>query len=65
MRREVIEFTVNTDGSYALLAKEGFVGESCREKTMQLEMALAGSKTSDENTEDYYKGDDINIDLNL
>lgn len=67
MDREVIEFTVNKDGSYTMLAKEGFAGESCRDKTMQLEMALAGEKTSDKNTDDYYKDDgmEINIDLNL
>lgn len=67
MNKEVLEIKVNKDGSYTLLAKEGFAGESCRDKTMQLEMALAGNQTSTKNTDDYFKGDgmDINLDLGL
>ena len=49
-------------------AKEGFAGESCREKTKQLELMLGGEAVSTENTSAYYDSDgdnDINLNLNF
>lgn len=65
MKRQVIEFKIGKDGSYNLLAKEGFQGTSCREQTKDLEMVLNGEKVDDENTDDFYKGDDIDLNLNF
>lgn len=68
MNKQVVEIRIKPDGSYALEAKEGFTGESCREKTKQLELMLGGEATDTQNTSAYYEGDgdnDISLNLNL
>lgn len=68
MNKQVIEIRIKKDGSYTLEAKEGFAGESCREKTKQLELMLGGEAVSSENTSAYYDydgSDDMNLNLNL
>lgn len=68
MQKQVIEIRIKKDGSYTLQAKEGFAGESCREKTRNLELMLGGEAVATENTPAYYEdgGDnDINLNLNL
>ena len=66
MNKQVIEIRIKKDGSYTLQAKEGFAGESCREKTKQLELMLGGEAVSTENTSAYYDNDGDNaINLNL
>lgn len=68
MNKQVIEIRIKKDGSYTLEAKEGFAGESCRDKTKQLELMLGGEAVSSENTSAYYDydgSDDMNLNLNL
>lgn len=68
MQKQVIEIRIKKDGAYTLEAKEGFAGESCREKTRNLELMLGGEAVSSENTAAFYEDDgdnDINLNLNL
>lgn len=68
MNKQVIQIRIKKDGSYTLEAKEGFAGESCREKTKHLELMLGGEAVSSENTSAYYDydgSDDMNLNLNL
>lgn len=68
MQKQVIEIRIKKDGAYTLEAKEGFAGESCREKTRNLELMLGGEAVASENTAAYYEDDgdnDINLNLNL
>lgn len=68
MQKQVIEIRIKKDGAYTLQAKEGFAGESCREKTRNLELMLGGEAVDTINTPAYYEdgGDnDINLNLNL
>lgn len=68
MNKQVIQIRIKKDGSYTLEAKEGFAGESCRDKTKQLELMLGGEAVSTENTSAYYDNDDfddMNLNLNL
>lgn len=68
MNKQVIQIRIKKDGSYTLEAKEGFAGESCREKTKQLELMLGGEAVNTENTSAYYDNDgsdDMNLNLNL
>lgn len=68
MNKQVIQITIKKDGSYTLQAKEGFAGESCREKTKHLELMLGGEAVATENTAAYYDSDgdnDINLNLNF
>ena len=63
--KQVVQIVVKKDGSYTIQAKEGFSGQSCREKTRDLELLLGGELISTKNTKDYYGGDDNNTDINL
>lgn len=68
MNKQVIQITIKKDGSYTLEAKEGFAGESCREKTKHLELMLGGEAVATENTSAYYDSDgdnDVNLNLNF
>ena len=68
MQKQVIEIRIKKDGAYTLQAKEGFTGESCREKTRNLELMLGGEAVDTVNTPAYYEDDgdnDINLNLNL
>lgn len=62
--KQLVEITIKKDGSFAVQAKEGFSGETCRSQTRQLEMVLGGETTGTTNTKDYYDdGGDVNINL--
>lgn len=64
--KQLVEITIKNDGSFTFEAKEGFVGEGCRNQTKQLEMVLGGEATGTKNTPDYYGDDgDMNVNLNL
>lgn len=68
MNKQVVKITVKKDGSYSLEAMEGFAGQSCREKTKDLELVLGGEAVSTENKSTYYDNDgdnDINLNLNI
>lgn len=68
MNKQVVEIRIKADGSYVLEALEGFGGESCREKTKQLELMLGGEATKTENTSAFYDEDgdnDVSLSLNL
>jgi len=68
MNKQVVEIRIKKDGNYTLTALEGFSGESCREKTRNLELMLGGEAVDTVNTSAYYEdgGDnDINLNLNL
>lgn len=65
MQRQMVEITIEKDGSYSFQAKEGFTGVSCREQTKTLEMAIGGDISGSENTKDYYDNGGMNIDINL
>jgi hypothetical protein len=58
MKKEVVEIRINTTGGFTFKAKEGFSGESCIERTKDLELALGGKMVSQEKTKDYYRPDD-------
>lgn len=65
--KQVVEIRIKKDGSYSLEAKEGFAGESCRNKTKHLELMLGGAAIDTENTAGFYDddGDDMNLNLDL
>lgn len=68
MEKRKIKVVINKKGNYTLEALDGFVGQSCREKTRDLEILLGGEYQSSENTKRYYDDDgnnDINLDLGL
>lgn len=66
MKKETVEIRINTKGGFTFEAKEGFSGESCVERTRELELALGGAAISTEKTKDYYNGDDSNpININI
>lgn len=60
MRREVVEIRIDNKGNFTFEAKEGFAGESCIERTRDLELALQGKgkAVSTEKTKAYYEGGD-------
>jgi hypothetical protein len=64
--RQLVEITIKKDGSFTFEAKEGFAGESCRDKTRELEIVLGGEAVGSKNTPGYYDdGGDMNVNLNL
>lgn len=66
MNKQVVKITIKKDGSYNLEALEGFSGQSCREKTRDLELVLGGEAVATENKSTYYDGDGAGeMDLNL
>lgn len=66
MEKQVIEIRIKKDGTTSLEAKEGIVGQNCREKTRQLEIMLGGEVADTQNTKAYYEDDGDNLNsLNL
>lgn len=67
MDKRVIEITIDNKGNYTLEAKEGFSGESCIEKTKDIELVLGGTEVDGGKTDAYYDPDDndVSISLNL
>jgi hypothetical protein len=65
-QKQLVEIKIKKDGSFAVQAKEGFAGESCRKQTHDLEMVLGGEAVSTENTKEYYDdGGDMNANLDI
>ena len=60
MKKEVVEIRIDTKGNFTFLAKEGFSGTSCIERTKELELVLSNNAVvvSKKKTNDYYKKDD-------
>ena len=60
MKKEVVEIRIDKKGNFTFLAKEGFSGASCIEKTKELELILSNNAvlSSQKKTNDYYKPDD-------
>lgn len=65
MNREVVEIRVNSEGNFTFEAKEGFTGQSCIEKTKDLELALGGVAYDSQKKDEYYQSDDNPLNLNL
>lgn len=57
MRKEIVEIRIKEDGSFTFQAKEGFAGESCMERTKDLEIALGGKEISKKKTKEFYESD--------
>lgn len=52
-----IRIKIDTKGQYTLEAMEGFSGESCVEKTKNIELLLGGERVSEGKKDEYYAGD--------
>lgn len=65
MNKETIEIRIDKTGGFTFEAKEGFAGQSCTEKTKDLEIALGGVIVDSEKTDDYYKDGDNPLNLNI
>lgn len=55
-----MKITIHKDGAYSMEALEGFSGESCLEKTRDVELLLGGSEINSGKTAAYYDPDDEN-----
>lgn len=61
-----IRITIDKKGGYKFEAMEGFNGESCIEKTKNIEMVLGGTAVASGKKDDYYNGDSPeNVFVNL
>ena len=49
-----IELIINEDGSYSIEAMEGFVGQSCAQKTQNIITLLGGTATETKHKPEYY-----------
>ena len=58
MNKEVVEIRIDSKGNFTFLAKEGFAGSSCVERTKELELVLNGTAIATQKTDDFYKPDD-------
>jgi hypothetical protein len=66
LNKRVVGITIDNKGQFTLEAKEGFSGESCLEKTRNLEVVLGGEAVAEGKTDAYYDGDGDNpISINL
>lgn len=52
-----IRITVDKTGTYKFEAMEGFSGESCIEKTKNVELILGGTKITEGKKDSFYDGD--------
>jgi hypothetical protein len=55
-----MKITIHKDGNYSMVALEGFAGESCLEKTRDVELLLGGAEANSGKTSSYYDPDDSN-----
>ena len=57
-----VELTIKEDGNYAINAMEGFVGQSCDQKTANLVAILGGVETKKNFKPEYFdpNGDNLN-----
>ena len=66
MKRQEITITIDTDGAFTLEAGEGIAGQSCREVTKNIELALGGVSVDTENKSSFYDDEDgMDLDLKL
>lgn len=55
--KRTVKIKIAKDGTYTLEAMEGFSGESCVEKTKNLEIILGGTAVARGKKDEYYAGD--------
>ena len=57
-----VELTIKADGNYTINAMEGFVGQSCDQKTANLVAILGGVETKKNFKPEYFdpNGDNLN-----
>ena len=56
-----IELIINEDGSYNIEMMEGFVGQSCAQKTQNIITLLGGTATETKHKPEFYSdGDNFN-----
>lgn len=61
-----VKIIIDEKGNYTMQALEGFSGESCLEKTKDIELILGGTEVAEGKTSAYYDPDDDNpVCLNL
>lgn len=67
MEKRVVKITVAKDGTHRIEAMEGFSGESCINKTKDIELALGGIQIDSGKKDSYYEGDDtpVSVDIQL
>ena len=66
MIKRKVRITIDKKGAYSMEALEGFSGQSCVEKTKNIELILGGSEIDGGKTGSYYDGDDTApISINL
>lgn len=68
LQKRHIAVTIDKQGAFTVEAKEGFVGESCVEKTKNIELLLGEGATemASGKTDAYFDGDGDNpISINL
>ena len=54
-----VEIIINEDGSYAIDAIEGFVGQSCDQKTASIIAICGGQEVDKKEKPEYYDGDNF------
>ncbi len=65
MTKRNIQIKIDNKGNYALEAGEGFSGESCIEKTKDIELILGGTEVDGGKKDSYFDGDDNDLSLSL
>lgn len=66
VQKNVVKLKIDTKGNFEMEAGEGFSGQSCVEKTRQLELVLGGVATAEGKTDAFYQPDDYNpVSINL
>lgn len=65
MTKQTIKITVAKDGSYTMTALEGFAGQSCMEKTKDIELILGGNEVDGGKTDDFFKPDDAPVTMDI
>lgn len=56
-----IELIINEDGSYSIEAMEGFVGQSCEQKTQNIISILGGVEQDSKYKPEYFESDGDNL----
>ena len=56
-----VEIIINEDGSYAIDAIEGFVGQSCDQKTANIIAICGGQEVDKKEKPEYYDGNGDNL----
>ena len=56
-----VELTIKEDGNYTINAMEGFVGQSCDQKTSNLIAILGGVEKQTKHKPEYFDGEPTNL----